>query len=860
MRSLTPPATRRCGTLPVALLSASLLVGFGWPTKATWLRRALATADEAGRIAALLEAPSDPPDPAVVAVVRSALQDPSEKVRLAAARALVRLGEPVDVALAVAWLASDDPEERTVGLQALSLRPSTDALAALRRALGDPRAELRAETCQLLGKLGAAPSLSAGERRATVATLVGRLEDPIPSVRAAAVRALGRLGASGALAAVAARLADADVQVRRAVPRALVGLAPEAGTSAVLPALRAALGQDDPEVRLEAVAALGRLSEPTTLPLLRDLARGRDLRVAVAAAAALGRLPGEAALRASWDLLAEQARRGLPEGSVGRVVRRSLLARAALAEGPALRALLLETLTEQREVVERRAAAALLGELAVQQPALAPPAPVLLTMLETTRDGPLGDALLRVLGTTGSEQALLPLLEGIESDLPSRSAAARWGLRQLARSLAPDDRAVGPLAAALRTRRGEQERIALLDLLGRWGSTAAQEPLLPWLSDPDERVRRAALEALARVPGRPAPLLEVLENHPDPSVRGAAAVALGRGTPPERLWPLVRARLGAPDPTDRHAWLLALLGSLRNTPPQARPPPDLHDVLGKLLLEGSRPQGRLAAEGLRLLGDRDAARRLRGALLERGASRRLAPALRRALGALGQPLPENTSGPEALADWLGGMALVASSHGPRTVQAALAALDAPWPARGAAAAVLAGPDEAADGALPEARLCGRLQQATDPVLLADLALWAGAGRGRCGPRLAAWLADRLQRARSELLARTLAEALWRRHRAGDAHATEALRVCVAEPPPPLLQTGCGPWVPAEEDAPPPASVRLAGTSGPLRWLVLRLSDGRLVPIRAAAGEPLVPTPPARPLEATPLATLPDASR
>jgi len=485
---------------------------------------------------------------------------------------------------------------------------------------------------------------------------------------------------------------------------------------------------------------------------------------------------------------------------------------------------------------------------------------VLLTLLEATRDGPLGNALLRALGTTGSDRALLPLLEGLESDLPGRRTAARWGLRQLARSLAPDDRAVGPLAAALRTRRGEQERIELLELFGRWGGTAALEPLLPWLSDSAERVRRAALEALARVPGRPAPLLEVLEHHPDPSVRGAAAVALGRGTPPERLWPLVRVRLGDPEPTDRHAWLLALLGSLRNAPAQAQPPPDLYAALGKLLLEGSRSQGRLALEGLRLLGDRDAIGRLRAALRAPAVATPLAPALRRVLGALGHPLPQEAPDAEALADWLGGAALAAPNSAPGTVQAALAALEAPWPARGAAAAVLAGAAEAADEALPEARLCSRLQQATDPVLLADLALWAGAGRGRCGPRLATWLADRLHRARSELLARTLAEALWRRHHTGDALATEALRACVVEPPPALLQAGCGPWAPAEEDAPTPASVRLAGAGGPLRWLVLRLPDGRLVPVRAAAGETLVPTPPARPLEAFPLATLPDAPR
>lgn len=237
----------------------------------------------------------------------AALDDLDPGVRIAAARALARRGEPGALHGLVRRLelsAADPEPEAQDEREAL-----TGALVAIASAAA---AEARRSTLELLAagfdgapeavRLAVARVLRevAGPEHAEHMSLL--VQDPSPAVRRAAVAALARMGAATAAHLLHLALADEDAAVRVAAAAALG----ESPTAQTLPDLERLLADDDATVRAAAVRALAALAPEA---LAEDAVRERVERllggalgdvaqVAIAAVEAFERMGGVLSLAA----------------------------------------------------------------------------------------------------------------------------------------------------------------------------------------------------------------------------------------------------------------------------------------------------------------------------------------------------------------------------------------------------------------------------------------------------------------------------------------------------------------------------------------------------------------------------------
>lgn len=205
-------------------------------------------------------------DPAVKVSLTTLVGDADPEVRLAAVRALGRIGDPGVVGLLADVLENGDPSLR---------RAVVDAFGSLGEALRDT-----------------------GEPAAK-AMLLGLLDDRDPEIRLAAVRALGRIGDAEPVGRLVGLLEVGDAPLRRGVAEALG----EIGT--VLGDLRDDVAKKelielvkdaDWQVQLAAVVALGKLADPdATRPVVVALETGH-LEVRCAAATTLGWIGSSAAV------------------------------------------------------------------------------------------------------------------------------------------------------------------------------------------------------------------------------------------------------------------------------------------------------------------------------------------------------------------------------------------------------------------------------------------------------------------------------------------------------------------------------------------------------------------------------------
>jgi HEAT repeat protein len=295
------------------------------------------------------------------------------------------------------------------------------------------------------------------------------LTAPARSVREAAMEALVRrasLGAPGEESGLAERLRAANAD------------------ASFLPDALARLESAPLTTRLVLVQFLGWLGRPDCVVPLLEAARDEALtEVVLGALGAMG-LAAEQSIAAAWPALAEATRLracallGRTRGEVGE----SLLLRALGAGDPGLRAVAAGALAE------RGARAAL---------------PALVSALRSAADAQPdegGDA-----GWHEIEQALHALLERADATLGDRLAALLEG----AIDGAP-----------------EGFRLATARLLGRIGTAHHEQRVELLLSDPSAAVRRAAVEALARVAPRRVELLRCALADEAPQVRIGAAAAL----------------------------------------------------------------------------------------------------------------------------------------------------------------------------------------------------------------------------------------------------------------------------------------------------------------------------------------------
>ena len=222
-------------------------------------------------------------EPALPALMKT-LEDPKPELREGALIGLTEMGTSASRALKPILAALDDKEITVARQAALALGAIADAqgVKPLIKALESRDAVLRSNAAQSLGRLGPAAAeavpglaglLRSGNReqrdRSALALLqIGKASRPglqkllvekEPRVRILSLIVLGRLGGSEAVADIAARLKDADVEVQLFAARALRELGRDA--SSAREALQAALtATKDPEVRKEIVEALAAIS------------------------------------------------------------------------------------------------------------------------------------------------------------------------------------------------------------------------------------------------------------------------------------------------------------------------------------------------------------------------------------------------------------------------------------------------------------------------------------------------------------------------------------------------------------------------------------------------------------------------
>ncbi len=447
--------------------------------------------------------------------------DPSELVRLSVAEALGEMG-------CRGWPPPSDRRRREWWKLLRFWRPrrvesAADAtaalLAALRTALTDQTAAVRAAAAESVGQLGPkaagelTPHLMARtadedetvrvraitavgvvgvDHPDTVPALATLLTDPSPVVRAAAATALGTLKekAKDAVSALVPLLQDRDETVRTGAADAMgrIGTLPQAAAES----LAEGLASDNTVVQARTAEALGNIGEAAAdvAPALVQAADDDNDRVRAKAIEALGRI-GEAAAPVAVPRLVRALRD--PDDWV------SALAAEALGEmggsADAVLPALVRSLTHTNSQVRANAAEAIgkFGAAAVS----AVPA------LERAAADADGGVRLKVVEALG----------GIARPRPSTARVLRAALAD------PDPQLREAAAAAF----------------GAWGGTPdadVRATLLALLDDPNDGVKLRVVQVLPRLAGDAADVVagltrRLVEDDSD-RVKGEAARALGQ--------------------------------------------------------------------------------------------------------------------------------------------------------------------------------------------------------------------------------------------------------------------------------------------------------------------------------------------
>jgi HEAT repeat protein len=178
------------------------------------------------------------------------LGDPDDEVRLVAARALGRLGDPSNAPALLACLLSDRhvPAD-VVAASLVQLGPG--ASPALIAALTDGEARIRSVAAQILGLAGALAGAEA---------LMAAVEhDRSQPVQVQAARALGRIGTPRALPALLSAAGGGRSAALRAAAAQALG---ELGSAEAVPLLSRIVAIDEHQVASSAATALTMLAEP----------------------------------------------------------------------------------------------------------------------------------------------------------------------------------------------------------------------------------------------------------------------------------------------------------------------------------------------------------------------------------------------------------------------------------------------------------------------------------------------------------------------------------------------------------------------------------------------------------------------
>ncbi len=463
--------------------------------------------DEATLAIAPLVEPVAGADALPMALPRGAAPAPAAvgatEVRLAALRALGRIGSEQAVKILVGALAKEEPgAQRTPARQALIAAGKLAVPVLIASLAGSPSANAAAGAALALGGIQAkegAPAIVRAMQRGIVPLRFG-------------LRALGGVAAPEALPTVLELIDDEDPSVRREAVRAAIALLDPAHPDgrAVDPASEVLASAATPlDEKIELVRLLGRTGAPRAQKVLLSLAHTKSVGLRLAVLEALGALgAGSAEVDAALlEALSDES----PEV---RLVAAGALARVG---GQATARKLLERLSLAAEQDRGALGVAISGALArATDPALAAEVERALAIApETARDA---------------------LIEGLGR---MRGDAAGAVLERLGRGSIDDRRKVAEALA------GHPEQVkALVGLAG----------------DADPSVRAGAAWSLGAVGKKEhAAALSALLGDPDIAVAGNAAAALGRVAG--------REGASVPDASAAKAWaaepLCAALGDAR---------------------------------------------------------------------------------------------------------------------------------------------------------------------------------------------------------------------------------------------------------------------------------------------------------
>jgi HEAT repeat protein len=457
---------------------------------------ALADGENSGRRNAALEALTRFGSAAVPGLVEASHSDDVD-VRKQAVDALAAIAAPAAAQRLVALLEDPDPNVRAAAAEALGAFDSAQAASLSARAASDP---------EPLVRLSALRSLARLEVSLSVAELSSALADPL--LRPSAYLLLGWSEDPGAVEELMKALASSARSSREAAMEALVRrgkLAVPGEDELLFGRLRAGLAdapflsdalqrlREAPLVtKLVLVQFLGQLGRPDCVLPLLEAAHDEALAEVV-----LGVLAGagpdvEAPVASAWPTLAETTRRsacallGRTRGELGEAT----LRRALVAPDTALRSVAV------RSLASRGARAAL---------------PALVAALHAAATLPAEAEAGEIEAPLEIEEAIRTLLAGADEVHADR---------------------VGALLEAEIEGAPDAFRLATARLLGSIGCSGHQRRIELLLSDPSASVRRAAIEALARVAPGQLELLRCALADESPLVRIGAVTALaGSGDP-----------------------------------------------------------------------------------------------------------------------------------------------------------------------------------------------------------------------------------------------------------------------------------------------------------------------------------------
>jgi len=355
------------------------------------------------------------------------------------------------------------------------------------------------------------------ERVKALPTVLDALGDRTPAVQKAAVRCLLDLPGAEATKAFAGKLAGLSPELQITLSLTLM----DRGDRAALPAVTALAASENEPVRVAAITALGKLGNESSLDaLLKAAATGGDTA---------------AAATESLKLV------------TGKGIDQALVKRFAGAEGKT-KVLLIQTLGA------RRAVAAL--------PALEQAA--------ADKDGAVSREAFKALGLVVDEAGLPKLVALVENNPDNTDA--QDALVAAARRMYDQKSVEATLLAACGKSKGDAHS-ALLKVLGQVGGPGAFAALRGALKDSDEKVRDAAVRALASADeaGVLPDLLGVIKSSPNKvhrvlALRGYTRIAgLGGKRAEGETLKLLKDALPAAKEPDEKKLLLGALANIQST-------------------------------------------------------------------------------------------------------------------------------------------------------------------------------------------------------------------------------------------------------------------------------------------------------